>query len=270
MKALGKLLLVSFILLSISGCSGNSGTPLLIVDQDSMIAAKQGDSFIILGAKPSRGDIKSYLYSLELNGQSVGLQGVYKEGGKQFGSMHHHVQYVEGTKNSLHYLIWKIPSEMIQKPQPKALLYLAAVGDDNNAFYVFDFFVDLPVFSRPMAAKLYPFIGKTNPEGSTSNIPAFATEEPPVLDFQGCLIKIQHGTVYYLGEADVSGGIKKTGDSGYVTFGMSADITENQEMLRAVLAQKELNRYRLENRSNAWQKYPIRLYLSETREPLKD
>lgn len=270
MKALGRLLLVPFIILSIVGCSGKSDTPLLIVDQNSMSAGGQGDSFIIIGAKPSEGDIKSYLYSLELDGQSVGLQGVYKEDGEKFATMHHHVQYFEVKKNDHTYLIWKIPNEMMQPSQPEALLYLASVGDDNQAFYVFDFFVDLPVFSRPMAAKLYPFIGKTNPKGSTSNLPAFATEEPPVLNFEGCLIRIKPGTVYYLGEVEVSGGIKKVGDSDYVTFGVSADITENQETLQAALAKTGLNRYRLERLSKGWKNYPISLYLSKTREPLKD
>lgn len=269
MKKLINLIPVLFLLSLFVGCSGKSGVPLLIYDQQKENVSQANDSFIVIGANLDEGDIKSYLYSLELDGQSVGMQGVYMEEGKQLATMHHHIEYYELPDSRSRYLIWKIPADMLKLNQPEALIYLASIGDNERALYVFDFFVDLPVFSRPMSTKVFPFLGETNPKGSTSNVPALATEEPPVLDFEGALIKVKPGMLYYLGDIKIDGAIKKVDDSNYVSFGVSSEIKDNQVNLRSALKMLRLDQYRAEDLSKSWQKYPISLYLTKTREPLK-
>lgn len=194
-----------------TGCAGNKGVNNYILNPQSPIHDTGQSSYVILGVRNGSDHDLSCLFSLNLNGQNVGMQGIATANAQKAPfsvTANNDVSYVENDKNDTSYLVWKIPNSSLIKSKNEALLYVSAIGGSKNflrdkVFFCFDGFLDIPMFSRPKAMNLYPIIGRQNPLYNWEQSTALQ-KEPPVLGFKSVFFDVKPDARYYLGDISIN------------------------------------------------------------------
>lgn len=211
MKIVNSAVIFCSILLIFTGCSGKKGVNNYILNPQSSIHDTGQYSYVILGARNGSNHDLSCLFSLNLNGQNVGMQGIASAIAQKVPfsiTANNHVSYVENDKNDTSYLVWKIPNSSLKKSKNEALLYVSAIGGSKNflrdkVFFYFDGFLDMPMFSRPSAMNLYPILGSQNPLFNWKKSSALQ-KEPPVSSFKSIFFEVKPDAGYYLGDISIN------------------------------------------------------------------
>ena len=161
-------LMILIIALS-AGCTGKKGVNNFIVDPQLNHEDAGFFAYIVMGIESKNAAPLSCLFSLNLNGENVGMQGIAVPGSKELPlgfSINNHVQYYK--TQGLSYLLWRVPASALDPASNDALIYINSVGGSDEflskkLIYFLDGFVDFPFFSRPKALNIYPLIGTPQP-----------------------------------------------------------------------------------------------------------
>lgn len=268
---------IQFLLISIviAGCSGKSGIPNYMNMAKSEVNFSSSYSYVIIGAKLNPSSVgTSYLYNMLYNGYPVGMQGIVKsKKSRKLWTIHHHIKYNQ-HKNDTTYLTWRIPGNDIDKDNNESLLYLAVVGtDDNFIGFYYDCWLDISMFSRPLATGLYPYKGEKNPVSNIAvakNCSILWSKQHPLLNFEGIEIKLSKNTIYYLGDIElfcdlVSEERSFIAGTRTKTIKNRTTISANMTNLKKYLDQNNIKQ-QVVNLSGNWQKtMPIEKYIHHSR-----
>lgn len=264
----------------ISGCSGKKTVSNYILDPAHISPETAPHTYIVMGLKNSGNQPLSCLFSLNLNGENVGMQGISSKDAEEVPvgiSYNNHVYYSRnenGTDAS--YLIWKIPASLLNTDRNEALVYITAIGGGkafrgDKIFYYFDGFNDIPVFSRPVSMNLYPVKGSQNEKYNVLR-PSQVQDEPPVSTFEGLFFTVEPRKVYYIGDISVSADVgHKTSDDGSSALGLGIKVTYASDRTRVehLLKGLNINPQPMVDLYDRWAVHSVEKYYAQTRKQLK-